>query len=44
MRVKLQLTICHDDGHEEMVTDVVTLNKKNNPNSQNIQTRHFPDI
>ena len=29
MRVKLQLTICHDDGHEETVTDVITLNKNN---------------
>ncbi len=29
MRVKLQLVICHDDGHEETVTDVITLNKNN---------------
>jgi hypothetical protein len=29
MRVKLQLVICHDDGHEETVTDVITLNKTN---------------
>src|SRR5215467_14009196 len=27
MRVKLQLVICHDDGHEETVTDIITLNK-----------------
>src|SRR5258708_16730241 len=27
MRVKLQLVICHDEGHEETVTDVITLNK-----------------
>ena len=27
MRVKLQLVMCHDDGHEETVTDVITLNK-----------------
>jgi hypothetical protein len=27
MRVKLQLVICDDDGHEETVTDVVTLKK-----------------
>src|SRR5215510_4117827 len=27
MRVKLQLVICNDEGHEEIVTDVVTLNK-----------------
>ena len=27
MRVKLQLIICHDDGHEETATDVITLNK-----------------
>ena len=25
MRVKLQLVICHDDGQEETVTDVITL-------------------
>src|SRR4030095_4954587 len=29
MRVKLQLVICHDEGHEETVTDVITLNKNN---------------
>ena len=29
MRVKLQLVISHDDGHEETVTDVITLNKDN---------------
>src|ERR1043166_1390519 len=29
MRVKLQLIICNDDGHEETVTDVITLNKDN---------------
>ena len=29
MRVKLQLVISHDDGHEETVTDVITLNKHN---------------
>jgi hypothetical protein len=29
MRVKLQLVICHDDSHEETVTDVITLNKNN---------------
>ena len=29
MRVKLQLVICHDDGHEETVTDVLILNKNN---------------
>jgi hypothetical protein len=27
MRVKLQLVICHDDGQEETVTDVIALNK-----------------
>ncbi len=27
MRVKLQLVMCHDDGQEETVTDVITLNK-----------------
>src|SRR6266446_6936807 len=27
MRVKLQLVICNDEGHEETVTDVITLNK-----------------
>jgi hypothetical protein len=35
MRVKLQLVICHDDGHEETVTDVITLNK----NNQRIEVR-----
>src|SRR5215467_4022716 len=29
MRVKLQLVVCHDDGYEETVTDVITLNKHN---------------
>ena len=29
MRVKLQLVICHDDGHEETVTDAITLKKNN---------------
>ena len=29
MRVKLQLVLSHDDGHEETVTDVITLNKNN---------------
>jgi hypothetical protein len=29
MRVKLQLVISYDDGHEETVTDVITLNKHN---------------
>src|SRR5215475_10586708 len=27
MRVTLQLVISHDDGHEETVTDVITLTK-----------------
>ena len=27
MRVKLQLVLCSDDGHEETVTDIVTLKK-----------------
>jgi hypothetical protein len=27
MRVKLQLIMCSDEGHEETVTDVITLNK-----------------
>ena len=27
MRVKLQLVICDEDGHEETVTDIVTLRK-----------------
>ena len=27
MRVKLQLVMCSDEGHEETVTDVMTLNK-----------------
>ena len=29
MRVTLQLVVCHDDGQEETVTDVITLNKHN---------------
>src|SRR5437879_2884052 len=29
MRVKLQLVMCHDDGHEETITDVITLTKNN---------------
>jgi hypothetical protein len=29
MRVKLQLVVCHDDGYEETVTDIITLNKNN---------------
>src|SRR5215510_9526799 len=29
MRVKLQLVISHDDGHEETVTDIITLTKNN---------------
>src|SRR6266446_1324148 len=29
MRVKLQLVMCHDDGQEETVTDVIALNKNN---------------
>ena len=33
MRVKLQLVMCSDEGHEETVTDVITLNK----NSQRIE-------
>jgi len=27
MRVKLQLVMCSDEGQEETVTDVITLNK-----------------
>jgi hypothetical protein len=27
MRVKLPLVLCHDQGEEETVTDVITLNK-----------------
>ena len=29
MRVQLQLVVCHDDGYEETVTDIITLNKHN---------------
>src|SRR5215471_9275251 len=29
MRVKLPLVVCHDDGYEETVTDIITLNKDN---------------
>src|SRR5499426_1993205 len=38
MRVKLQLVICHDEGHEETVTDVITLNK----NHQRIEHLGLP--
>jgi DNA repair exonuclease SbcCD ATPase subunit len=27
MRVKLQIVLCSEDGHEESVTDIVTLKK-----------------
>ena len=27
MRVKLQLVMCSDDGHEATITDIVTLQK-----------------
>jgi len=33
MRVKFQLVLCSDEGQEETVTDVITLNK----NSQRIE-------
>ena len=29
MHVTLQLVVCHDDGHEETVTDIITLTKHN---------------
>src|SRR5437660_12631141 len=29
MSVKLQLVMCNDEGHEETVTDVITLTKNN---------------
>jgi hypothetical protein len=29
MRIKLQLIMCNDQGDEETVTDVITLNKNN---------------
>ncbi len=29
MRVKLQLVICHDDGREETITDIITLHTNN---------------
>ena len=35
MRVKLQLVICHGDGHEETVTDVMTL-KKNHQRTEHL--------
>src|SRR2546422_11297652 len=31
MRVKLQLVMCNDQGDEETVTDVITLNKNHQP-------------
>ena len=33
MRVKLQLVMCSDEGQEETVTDVITLNKTTNASS-----------
>jgi len=36
MRVKLQLVLCSDEGHEETVTDVITLNKNH---QRGVQTR-----
>ena len=35
MRVKLPLVICHGDGHEETVTDVIPL-KKNHQRSEHL--------
>ena len=34
MRVKLQLVMCHDEGDEETVTDVITLNKNHQRHGQ----------
>ena len=31
MRVKLQLVMCNDESDEETVTDIITLNKNNEP-------------
>jgi len=41
MRVKLQLVISHDDGHEETVTDVITLNKTNLSGDDNTELAMF---
>ena len=38
MRVKLQLVLCSDEGQEETVTDVITLDK----NHQRIEHRGVP--
>ena len=34
MRVKLQLVMCSDEGQEETVTDVITLNKNSQRHCQ----------
>jgi hypothetical protein len=39
MRVKLQLVMCNDEGHEETVTDVITLNKNNQLNLSRLNHR-----
>lgn len=41
MRVNLQLVLCNDDGHEETVTDIVSLNK-DYPYGQKTQMHHLP--
>ena len=38
MRVKLQLVICHDDGHEETVPDVITLHNLTKPSESPMLT------
>ena len=36
MRVKLQLILCSDEGHEQTVTEVITLNKTNTASASSI--------
>jgi hypothetical protein len=42
MRIKLQLVICHDDGHEETVTDVITLNPGSRGSGRVREFFHIP--
>ena len=42
MRVKLQLVMCNDEGDEETVTDVITLNKNNQQSCSSIGKNQVP--
>jgi hypothetical protein len=41
MHVKLQLVICHDDGHEETITDLVALKKDHRLKVKGYHNRSF---